>query len=196
MSGDSTPKLQSRKAADRPKKPYAGASAEGRRREGRLKPIFFACEDTLPLAPAEIARRILDLTKWPDFHGYGPIPGIKVAEFDFQTPGIVGTRIRVTNLDGSSHVEEIVAWQPDRRIGLEMKDFSPPLSRLATRFEETWDFTRTEKGTIVTRSFCLQAKSFLAWPLLRVIAFLLKRAIARHLREMRTSGVADRSIAQ
>jgi hypothetical protein len=158
-----------------------------------MKPITFTCRETLPLAPEEVARQILDLTKWPDFHGYGPIPGIKVAEFDGQTPCITGTRIRVTNLDGSSHVEEIVEWQPDHRIRLEMKEFSPPLSRLATRFEETWEFKRTGNETHVTRSFRLHAKTFPARLLLWVISFFLKRAIARHLREMKTSGVAGHS---
>jgi hypothetical protein len=158
-----------------------------------MKPITFTCKDTLPLPPEDIARQILDLTKWPDFHGYGPMPGIKAAVFGVQTPGIVGTRIRVTNQDGSSHVEEIVEWQPDQRVRLEMKEFSPPLSRLANRFEEAWEFERTENGTHVTRSFRLHAKSFLARLLLWVISFLLKRAIARHLREMKTSGVVTDS---
>jgi uncharacterized protein YndB with AHSA1/START domain len=103
-----------------------------------MKPITFTCEETLPLAPEDIARQILDLTKWPEFHGYGPIPGIKVAEFEVQTPGIVGSRIRVTNGDGSSHVEEIVEWEPNHRLRLEMMAFSAPLSRLATGFEEMW----------------------------------------------------------
>src|SRR5436309_11878111 len=118
-----------------------------------MKPIIFTCESALALTPEEIARQILDLKKWPQFQGYWPIPGIKVAEFDIQTPGIVGTRIRVTNLDGASHVEEIVEWQPDHRIRLEMKEFSPPLSRLARGFDETWEFKRTDNGTHVTRSF-------------------------------------------
>jgi hypothetical protein len=150
-----------------------------------MKPITFACEDTLPLAPEDIARQILELTKWPDFHGYGPIPGIKTAVFDFETPVVVGTRICVTNLDGSNHVEEIVEWQPDRRVRLEFKEFSPPLSRLATTFEEIWDFERREGQTKVRRSFRLHAKSRLARFLLWMISFLLKRAIARHLREMK-----------
>jgi hypothetical protein len=158
-----------------------------------MKPISFTCEETLPLAPEEIARQILDLTKWPDFHGYWPIPGIKTAEFDVQTPCIIGTRVRVTNLDESSHVEEIVEWQPSHRIRLEMKEFSPPLSRLATRFEETWEFKRTEKGTHVTRCFHLHAKSIPKWLLLQVISFFLKWSIARHLREMRASGIASHS---
>jgi hypothetical protein len=150
-----------------------------------MKLITFSYEATLRLTPDDIARQILDLTKWPDFHGYGPIPGIKAAVFEDQTPGVVGTRIRVTSLDGSSHVEEIVEWQPAQRIGLCMKEFSAPLSRLATQFDETWEFRRTGNGTQVRRSFRLHAKSLLAWPLLRVISFLLKKAIARHLREMR-----------
>lgn len=73
-----------------------------------MTPITFTFEEALPLVPEEIARQLLDLTKWPDFHGYCPMPGIMGAEFEVQTPSIVGTRIRVTNLDRSSHVEEIV----------------------------------------------------------------------------------------
>ena len=158
-----------------------------------MKPITFTCRETLPLAPEDIARQILDLKKWPEFHGYWPIPGIKSAEFEIKTPGIVGSRIRVTNLDGSSHVEEIVEWQPDHRIRLQMKEFSPPLSRLATGFEETWEFQGTGNETHVTRSFHLHAKTFPARLLLQVISFFLKRAIARHLREMKTSGVGGHS---
>jgi hypothetical protein len=156
--------------------------------ESRMKPITFTCEETLPLAPEDIARQILDLSNWPDFHGYWPIPGIKVAVFDVHTPGIVGSRIRVTNRDGSSHVEEIVEWEPDHRLGLEMKEFSAPLSRLATGFEETWEFKRTGNETHINRSFQLHANSLLARLPLWVISFFLKRAIARHLREMRTRG--------
>jgi hypothetical protein len=151
-----------------------------------MKPITFTCEETLLLAPEDIVRQILDLTKWPDFHGYGPIPGIKVAEFDVQIPGIVDSQIRVTNQDGSSHVEEIVEWESDHRLRLEMKEFSAPLSRLTTGFEETWEFQRNGNETHVTRSFQLHAKSVLARLPLWMISFFLKWAIVRHLREMRT----------
>ena len=92
-----------------------------------MKSITFACKKTLPLAPEEIANQILDVEKWPEFQGYGPIPGIKTAEFEIRTANIVGSRIRVTNLDGSTHVEEIVEWQPDQRLQHQMHDFSPPL---------------------------------------------------------------------
>ena len=150
-----------------------------------MRPITFTLHETLPLSPEAIAEQILDVAKWPDFHGYGPIPGIKSAEFETRTPNVVGSRIRVTNLDGSTHVEEIVEWQPNRRLQLQMGTFSKPLSRLAIRFVETWEFERVGNETKVTRSFELNAKSMLTKPVLLVISFFLKRAIARHLTEIK-----------
>jgi hypothetical protein len=149
-----------------------------------MQPITFSCEQTLPLAAEDITRQMLDLSKWPGFHGYGPIPGIKAAVFEVRTPEVVGTRIRVTNGDGSSHVEEIVEWQPHRRVVLHFQEFAPPLSRLATGMEETWEFRAVAGGTHVTRSFVMHPKSAMTRMLLWAISFLLKRAIARHLREM------------
>jgi hypothetical protein len=150
-----------------------------------VKPITFSCEETLAMLPEEIAGQILDLANWTGFTGYGPMPGIKAAAFDTRTPGVVGTRIKVTNTDGYSHVEEVVEWEPERRLRLDMKDFSPPLSRLATGFVETWEFERLGGGTRVVRSFSLHPKSLFALPALWLISFLLKRAVARHLSQMR-----------
>jgi len=155
-----------------------------------VQPIKFACEETLKLSADEVVQRILDLANWTDFQGYGVLPGIQRAEFEVRTPEIVGTRIRVTNSDGSSHVEEIVEWQSDRRLTLHMQEFSPPLSRLATRFDETWLFEPWHQETKVTRAFQLHARSALTWPLLWAISFLLKKAIARHLRQMRVGSEA------
>jgi hypothetical protein len=150
-----------------------------------MKPIKFSCEATLPQKPEEIASQILDLSRWHDFNGYGPLPGIKHAEFETKTAEVVGTRIRVTNRDGSTHVEEIVMWDPVRRLSLYMHEFSPPVSRLATGFDETWEFQENNDGTKVVRSFELHPKSVLAKPLLMLISFLLKRGIKRHLEQMR-----------
>ena len=59
-----------------------------------MKPIAFTCTETLPLTPEDIAEQILDVTKWPAFRGYGPIPGIKSAEFETRTRLVVGSRIQ------------------------------------------------------------------------------------------------------
>lgn len=149
-----------------------------------MRPITFACRKTLPLEPEAIANQILDLAKWPDFRGYGPIPGIKSAEFQSRTANVVGSRIRVMNRDGSTHIEEIVVWQPENRLQLLMKDFSLPLSLLATSFVETWNFQRVNDKTMVLRSFEMNARSRAVWPILWLISFVLKRAIDRHLREL------------
>jgi Polyketide cyclase / dehydrase and lipid transport len=150
-----------------------------------MRPIRFSCADTLALSPADIAGHVLDLANWTGFKGYAVLPGIRAAEFEVRTPDVVGSRIRVTNTDGSSHVEEVVEWQPGHSLRLRMKEFSPPLSRLATEFEESWAFERTDSATRVTRSFELHPKSAIARPALWLISLLLKRAIARNLREMR-----------
>jgi hypothetical protein len=152
-----------------------------------LKPITFACEETLGMLPEQIAQQILDTSRWSSFQGYAVLPGIKAAEFEIRTPEIVGSRVRVTNTDGSSHVEEIVEWEPDRRVRLHMREFSPPLSHLATGFEETWEFSPIGRETRVVRSFRLHATSRVTRPLLWLISILLKKAIARHLRQMRYS---------
>jgi hypothetical protein len=162
-----------------------------------VKPIRFSCEDTFGSTSEEIARQILDLALWPGFVGYGPLPGVKAAEFEARTPEVVGTRIRVTNTDGSSHVEEIVEWEPTRRIRLWMGEFSPPLSRLATRFNETFEFERAGGQTKVVRTFELHPRSAVARPLLWLISVLLRKAVARHLRLMRDGDAhqsPDRSV--
>jgi hypothetical protein len=160
-------------------------SARGaERRAGPMRPITFTCEATLPLTAADVAGRILDVDAWSSFAGYGPLPGIESAAFEVRTPDVVGSRIRVRNTDGSSHVEEIVGWEPDRRVRMVMTDFTPPLSRLATRFEETWTFQPAAGGTKTVRAFELHPTSAAARPLLWLISRLLRRAVARHLREL------------
>lgn len=148
-------------------------------------PITFSCRETFSAPPEQLAAQILDLANWTNFQGYGFLPGIKAAEFDARTPDVVGTRVRVTSTDGSSHVEEIVEWQPARRVRLHMKEFSTPLSRLATEFFETWEFERTGDQTHATRSFELHARSWLTCPVLWLISFWLKAAVARHMRQLR-----------
>ena len=150
-------------------------------------PIAFSCEETLGMLPEQIAEQILDISRWSSFQGYAVLPGIKAAMFEVKTPEVAGSRIRVTNTDGSSHLEEIVEWEPDRRVRLHMGQFSPPLSRLATGFIETWEFSRIGRDTRVARSFELHATSGVTRPLLWLISILLKKAIARHLRQMRES---------
>ena len=67
---------------------------------------------------------------------------------------------------------------------MKMHDFTPPLSRLATHFVETWTFAEAETGTMVTRSFQLFPQAVWTRPLLWGISLLFRRAIGRQLGEM------------
>ncbi len=149
-----------------------------------MKPITFQCDATLKQSPDDIAAQILDLNRWPEFQGYAFLPGIKVAEFELRTLEIVGSKIRVQNTDGSSHVEEIVQWNLPQCLQMQLKEFSPPLNRLASYFEETWEFAPRGDATKVVRSFAMHAKSRPALAALWIISFFLKAAVRRHLRQM------------
>lgn len=121
------------------------------------------------------------------------MPGIKAAVFEKETPEVIGSIIRVTNSDGSSHTEEFVQCEPETRVCLRMENFSPPVSRLAKYFMETWGFDQRKETTLVTRSFELHPKHLLAKPLLWFISFLLKKAINRQLQQMQDEFLKETS---
>lgn len=146
-----------------------------------VSPVTFICNAKLSLPPETIAAQILDVTLWPTFSGYGPLPGVKVAEIVTSPPHGVGTRFQVVNTDGSRHMEEIIEWQPDRRLALKMSGFTPPLSFMATHFVETWEFQRHDNLTTVQRTFAMYPRSFFTRPFLITIAIWLRRAIVYHL---------------
>lgn len=146
--------------------------------------VQFLCKAALPQSPQEIAKEILDLSNWVNFKGYGPLPGIASAKFEVQTPEIVGTRIRVHNTDGSQHIEEIVEWNPESTLALRMQEFSPPLSKLATHIDETWEFETLENGTHVKRRFQMHARNAVTIPILWLMSMFLERAVDKHLKQL------------
>jgi hypothetical protein len=149
-----------------------------------MKPWVVVCTRTSRLTGEEIGAQILRLENWPDFQGYGPLPGIAEAQFEIRTPDVVGTRIRVRNRDGSTHIEEIVEWQPAERITLEMKEFSWQMKLFSDRFVERWEFERSNGETAIRRSIELQHRSVFGWLVLAAISGLLKNAVDRHLAQI------------
>lgn len=150
-----------------------------------MRPITFSTGELLSLSPEEIAGHILNLSRWPDFLGYGVVPGIRSAEFERRTPEVVGTRIKVVGTDGSVHVEEIVEWEPTRRMALWMGEFSAPLGWFSTHFDEAWEISPRGVKTQVDRTFEMYPRSLFWGPVLWVISLFLRRSIARNLRQMR-----------
>lgn len=149
-----------------------------------MKPIEFCCAGCLQGSPQSLVAQILDLENWTSFRGYAFLPGIAEARFLIRTESLVGTRIAVRNSDGSTHVEEIVAWDGHRHLQMEMKEFSVPLKFLAERFEEHWHFG----PTVVERRFRLFARGPFSRLLLCGVAPFLKRAVERHFQILSQQG--------
>lgn len=146
-----------------------------------MKPIEVQVVGQTHQSPQEICAQFLDTSRWSEFTGYAILPGIKEAHFETRTPGLVGSRIRVQNTDGSSHVEEIIEWDAANRIALRFQEFSPPLQRIASYFVETWEFHQVAGGTQVTRRMSMVPKGLLGWVLLMPISRLMKKAFERNL---------------
>lgn len=150
-----------------------------------MRPILFECIEEIPIPATEICVEIATLSRWPEFKGYGFLPGIAAAEYEVQTSNMIATRIRVRNTDGSGHIEEICEWEPGKKIVMKLHHFTPPLNRLATHFIEEWNFEAANNSTMVRRSFQLFAARSVTRPFLWLISLFLKRAIVRHLAEMK-----------
>ena len=110
--------------------------------------ISFTVEVKYFQEPQYIFDSFLQIEKWNDFKGFGIIPGIKTANFIIKTDSIKGTIIWVKNSDGSSHKEEILAFEKDTYLKIKMYDFSKPLSYFASFFIEEWALKKIEDGEL------------------------------------------------
>lgn len=146
-----------------------------------LMPIERTVCATLQSSAIELCHGILDLDRWPEFDGYGIIPGIASATFERRTATVVGSTIRVRNRDGSSHVEEITAWEPGSLAEFTFQDFSRPLNVLAKCFVEKWTFDESACGTHVARTMVLYPRNALGLLVLWPISVLMTTALRRHL---------------
>lgn len=153
-----------------------------------MKPITFECHKMIPKSGEGIFSEIADVSRWSEFGGYGILPGIEKAEYEKRTQEMVGSRIRVRNTDGSSHVEEIYKWLPCKEAGMRFHEFTPPLRSLAAHFTEEWRLKAGNgEGTYVVRRFELYPKRLATRPFLWLISLLFRRAIAQHLDEIAAS---------
>ncbi len=117
-----------------------------------MNPIKIKVHSIVDLLPKEICSIILDTSQWKKFEGYSFLPGIEKAEFEKRTAAIVGSRIKVYNEDGSTHIEEIIEWDENRKVVLKFQEFSSPLKKFASYFIEEWNFTVSNSRTEILRT--------------------------------------------
>lgn len=146
-----------------------------------MSPITFSIDELVQASPTEFANQFLDLDRWQAFQGVGSIPGIAKAEFETRTEGLVGTKIRITNADGSTCLASITEWKPDARLTLKTTDFSGALFGLVASIEQTLEFEPDERGpTKVARYVKINPTAESAIPTLHDVALDLKKAILLH----------------
>ncbi len=146
-----------------------------------MKPIEISVTGLIRKSSQEICVDFLDTSRWPEFKGYAILPGIEQAHIETKTPEVIGSRIKVRNTDGSSHVEEIIEWDVRNRIAVKFQEFNSPLRNLATHFIEVWEFRQAADGTDVSRTMTMHPKGIVGWLVLIPISRLMKKAFEKHL---------------
>ncbi len=148
-----------------------------------MKPLQIKIVGHIQKSSSEICTELLDTERWSEFKGYSILPGIKSAHFEVKTPDMIGSRIKVENTDGSSHVEEIIEWDIANRIALRFQEFNSPLRSLATHFIEAWEFRKSPNGTEASRIMTMYPKGLFGWLILIPISKLMKKAFEENLRQ-------------
>jgi hypothetical protein len=146
-----------------------------------MKPVEIKIVGHVQKSSPEICKEILDTERWSEFKGYSILPGIKSAYFEVKTPEIIGSRIKVQNNDGSSHIEEIIEWDVANRIALRFQEFNSPLQNVATHFIETWEFRQSSNGIEASRIMTMYPKGVFGWLMLIPISKLMKKAFEKNL---------------
>ena len=149
-----------------------------------MKPVEVKIVGHIQKSSQEICEEILDTERWSEFKGYSILPGIKSAQFEVKTPEVVGSRIKVQNNDGSSHIEEIIEWDVANRIQLKFQEFNSPLKNLATHFIETWEFRKSPTSrTEASRIMSMYPKGIFGWLMLMPISKLMKKEFEENFRQ-------------
>jgi hypothetical protein len=140
----------------------------------------FVTESTTARSPEETFDFVCDLSKWPLFRGYGPLPGIVEASLPAGEPVALGSRIRVRNTDGTVHHEVVIAFERGRRYAVRM-ELAPPASYVMRSIEESVDLEPISGGTRVVRRFATTPRSLLVSPVAWLFGgVLLRKAVEAH----------------
>jgi hypothetical protein len=128
--------------------------------------------------PDEAFAFVVDLSRWPLFRGFGPLPGI--VEATCEGPMALGSRVRVRNTDGSVHTEVVAGFEPGHRYAVRM-ELVPPASQVMASIEEEVTFEPVAGGTRVRRRFVATPRAWFTTPLAWLFGgFLLQHAVLRH----------------
>lgn len=120
------------------------------------------------------------------FRGHGPVPAAVKAEIVGGGELRVGAIRQVTSSDGSVVDEEIVALVPGERQAYRLvRGIKRPLSWLVRGAGGEWVLEAVGEGTEVTWTFTFELRTFLVWPVARIVGRAFRKAMRKALAETR-----------
>jgi carbon monoxide dehydrogenase subunit G len=134
-------------------------------------PLVHGAEARLAAPRAEVFRALVDPAGWP-----GWFPGVRAVSYRTRAPYGVGT-VRLADVGRTQWVEEIIAWDVDRRWAWTVVRASVPL---ATAQVECFELADDGDGTRIRWTLALEPRLIarLGAPFMgRTIARLLTRAM-------------------
>ncbi len=127
-----------------------------------------------------------------DLHSYGPISGIKSGEMLDGEPLGTGARRRMTLLDGTVLVEDILQFdRPEVHRYRWTNGLKPPFSWLVQSGEGCFTFSDVESGTQVDWGYTFELRSFAFYPLAIPIVRLFQQWQKQGLAQVRKSLLAS-----
>jgi hypothetical protein len=116
----------------------------------------------------------------------GPLPGVSAAEMQDGAAPKPGARRRIRMSDGSSLIEEVLAFErPSRHRYRWLDPPRAPLGWLVRSGEGDWSFAPSARGTRIRWSYGFELATPLAAPFALPIVWLFRRWMARGLERVR-----------
>jgi carbon monoxide dehydrogenase subunit G len=112
-------------------------------------PVVHAAEARLGASRADVFRALVDPGGWPEW-----FPGVRSVSYQTPAPYGVGT-VRVADVGGTRWIEEIIAWDGDRRWAWTVVRASVPL---ATAQVEAFDLADDGDRTRIQWTLALEPR--------------------------------------
>jgi hypothetical protein len=149
----------------------------------------------IPVRPEILLDFIASDEGFLSFPGFGPIPPIKSIAFEKGHARQVGSVLRVTNGDGSTHRETITGYEPGRLFAVRVDELSSVFGKLVAFGDERYELQPEGEGTALFRIFAFEPRSPLALPLvIPIVQGLMRGAMRRHHRGMTLWAEARRAV--
>lgn len=134
-------------------------------------PVVHRFEQTVPASRSAVFAALADPTTWPQW-----FPGVRAARYASPPPYGVGT-IREADVAGTRWVEEMIAWEPDRRWAYTVTSTTSPLARAQV---ESFELADDPSGTRVCWTLAFEPRLLLrltGWVAPLVMRHLFERAM-------------------